>query len=257
MKRLLILFAALVMLAGVLGGAASLLRPWMDRWRATEAEVEASLPGDELVPEPYASTTRAVTIAASPESIYPWLLQMGADKGGLYSYTLLERAIMCPMDNAERIHPEWQTLSVGDLVKMCPEELGPPPYVVASIDPGRSLVLGHTNPDGSWAETWQFVIVPQSDGTSRLVVRDRTSQSGVFWDIIHPGIFIMERGMMLGIKARAEGSGGDALGLGHWPGTPLGWGSPGAQRRAAWGRAEVLHRSRDSIHSGFDASSAG
>jgi hypothetical protein len=205
MKKLLVLLAALIVLVGVVAGVATVFRPWMDRWGATEAEVAARLPGDEFVPDPYTSTTRAVTIAAAPEAIYPWLVQMGADRGGLYSYTLLERAIFCPMVNADRIHPEWQDLQVGDPVKMCPKEFGPPPYIVAAIQPDQALVLGHTNPDGSWAESWQFVIVPQADGTSRLIVRSRTSLSDWFWDVIHPGIFIMERGMMLGIKARAEG----------------------------------------------------
>lgn len=87
---------------------------------------------------------------------------------------------------------------------MCPEEFGPPPYTVAAIEPGRALVLGHTNPDGSWAETWQFVIVPQDDGSTRLIVRSRSSLSDWYWDVIHPGAFIMERGMMHGIKDRAE-----------------------------------------------------
>jgi hypothetical protein len=204
MKKLLIGLAVIVVLIGVLAGAATLLRPWMDRWGATRAEISARLPGDELVSDPYASTTRAITIAAKPDLIYPWLVQMGADKAGLYSYTLLERAIFCPMVNADRVHSEWQDLSVGDPVKMCPTEFGPPPYTVAVMEPGRALVLGHTNPDGSWAESWQFVITPQADGTSRLIVRSRTSLSDVFWDVIHPGIFIMERGMMLGIKVRAE-----------------------------------------------------
>ena len=204
MKRILILLGVVIVIVGVGAGAAALARPWMDRWGATDAEVSAQLPGDEFVPDPYATTTRAVTIAASPESIFPWLLQMGADKGGLYSYTWLEAAIFCPNVNADRIHPEWQALSVGDPVKMCPKEFGPPPYTVAAIEPNRALVMGHTNPDGTWAESWQFVIVPQADGSSRLIVRSRTSLSGGMWDVIHPGIFIMERGMMLGIKARAE-----------------------------------------------------
>jgi hypothetical protein len=205
MKKILILLAGLIVIVGVGAGAAALARPWMDRWGATDAEVSAHLPGDEFVPNPYATTTRAVTIAASPESIFPWLLQMGADKGGLYSYTWLEAVIFCPNVNADRIHPEWQALSVGDPVKMCPKEFGPPPYTVAAILPNRALVMGHTHPDGTWAESWQFVIVPQADGSSRLIVRSRTSLSGGMWDVIHPGIFIMERGMMLGIKARAEG----------------------------------------------------
>jgi hypothetical protein len=205
MKKLLVLAVIFIVVLGIGGAVAVGIRPWMDQWGATEAEAAARLPGDEFVPDAYASSTRAVTIAATPETVYPWLIQMGADRAGLYSYTLLERAIFCPMSNADRIHPEWQDLAVGDPVRICPGEFGPPPYTVAAIEPGRALVLGHTNPDGTWAETWQFVIVAQADGGSRLIVRSRTSLSDWYWDVIHPGIFVMERGMMLGIKARAEG----------------------------------------------------
>lgn len=106
MKKLLMLLAVLVVLVGIVTVVVIAFRPWMDRLGATDAEVVATLPGDDLVPDPYTSTTRAVTIAAAPEAIYPWLVQMGADKGGLYSYTWIERAIFCPMVNADRIHPE-------------------------------------------------------------------------------------------------------------------------------------------------------
>jgi hypothetical protein len=206
LSRLATLAAGLVVLALVAGAAYQFAgRPWMDRWGATDAEIGATLPGDELVARPLAVVNRAVTIHATPEEIYPWLVQMGAGRGGMYSYTGIETYLLnCPLVNAESIHPEWQDLKVGDEVKMCPHEPGPPPYLVAALEPNRAMVLGHKNAQGAWEETWQFVITPQPDGTSRLVVRDRTTAVGGFWEVIHPGIFIMERGMLLGIKERAE-----------------------------------------------------
>ena len=108
------------------------------------------------------------------------------------------------MVNADRIHEEWQNLKVGDEVHMCPQEAGPPPYKVAQIHPNQAIVWGHQE-NGEWVDLYQFVIIPQTDGSSRLIVRTRTMAVGGFWTIIHPGIFIMERGMLLGIKERAEG----------------------------------------------------
>jgi hypothetical protein len=184
-----------------------LLRPWMDRWGASEAELAAGLPGDELVPNPAAGYTRAVSIDATPPAIFPWLLQMGADRAGLYSYTVIEHLIRCPMVNADRIHPEWQDLLVGDSVRMCPGDSGPPPFMVALIEPERAIVMGHQNDDGSWSDVWQFVLIPRNDGSSRLVLRSREMLTGGIWEVIRPGVFVMTRGMLKGIKARAEGQG--------------------------------------------------
>jgi hypothetical protein len=107
------------------------------------------------------------------------------------------------MVNADRIHPEWQNLQVGDKVHLCLDESGPPPYIVAQIHPDEIIVLGHQE-DGEWVELYQFVITPQGDGSSRLILRTRTMMTGGFWDIIYPGVFVMEQGMLHGIKGRAE-----------------------------------------------------
>ena len=204
MKKFLILLAALASLVIVAVGAVILLTPWMDRYGATDVEVAAAFPGDELVADPASFVNRAITIQASPEEIYPWLVQLDAEKGGWYSYDWLETNLLrCPMTNADRIHPEWQNLQVGDKVRMCPGEAGPPPYAVAQIHPDQAIVLGHQE-NGEWVDLYQFVIVPQVDGSSRLVLRTRTMMAGGLWDLIHPGVFIMERGMLQGIKARAE-----------------------------------------------------
>ncbi|NTW12151.1 MAG: hypothetical protein HGA30_02445, partial [Anaerolineales bacterium] len=141
------------------------LLPWMDKWGATDDEITASFSGDELVPSPRLLYTRAVTVNAAPEQIYPWIVQLGADKGGMYSYTWLEGLIQCPQTNADRIHEEWQDLKVGDKVLMCKNDM-PPGYEVAKIEPNRAIVMGHkqSSPvdqtDGTWTDIWQLILVP-------------------------------------------------------------------------------------------------
>lgn len=203
MKKFLKLIGILAGLAVVAVVFIALLTPWMDRWGATDEEIAASFPGDELVPEPASFVNRAITINAAPEYIYPWIVQLDATKGGWYSYTWLESLLNCSMVNADRIHPEWQMLQVGDEVKMCPNEPAPPPYIVAQIYPNQAIVMGHQD-NGEWVDLYQFVIVPHTDGTSRLILRTRTMMVGGIWTIFHPGAFIMERGMLYGIKERAE-----------------------------------------------------
>jgi hypothetical protein len=198
-------------LAGMLAGLAVLavliivaLMPWMDRWGATQDEMAASFPGDELVLASHVVYNRAVTVNATPAEIFPWLVQMGAERGGMYSYSWFETNILrCELINADRIHEEWQGLKVGDKVKMCPGDWGPPAYEVALLDPNQAVVIGHQE-NGNWSDVWQFNLVLQTDGTTHLIARGRDRKSGGIWDVIRPGQFIMERGMLLGIKERAE-----------------------------------------------------
>lgn len=204
MKKFLKIIAVLFAV-GILGVVAIvLLMPSMDRWGATQVEISGSLTGDELVPSPRITYTRAISIHAKPEEIYPWIVQLGAEKGGMYSYTWFETNILqCELINADRIHEEWQNLKVGDPMKMCPGTSGPPPYEIAILKPAQSIVMGHKE-NGAWIEAWQFNLVPQDHGMTRLVIRSRSAAQGWFWDVIRPGEFIMMRGMMLGIKERAE-----------------------------------------------------
>ena len=206
MKKFLIILGSLlsVITIGVL--VVILLTPWMDRWGATDAEVATIFPGDNLVAVPASIVNRAVTIRAIPEQIYPWIIQLGAGKGGFYSYSWLETNLLqCKLINADRIHSEWQALKVGDQVRMCPGDFGPAPYQVAQMTPNQSIVLGHQD-KGKWVDLWEFNLTPQSDGSTRLLLRTRTMMTGGFWDIIHPGVFIMETGMLRGIRDRAENS---------------------------------------------------
>ncbi len=122
MKKLLKTLGILAGLTVLAVTIIAMLTPWMDRWGATDEEIAASFPGDELLLEPASFINRAVTVNALPEEIYPWIVQLGADKGGMYSYTSLETYLLnCPLVNADRIHEEWQDLKVGDEMKVCPK----------------------------------------------------------------------------------------------------------------------------------------
>lgn len=205
MKRFLKTVGLLVMLGLFALIAMFALLPWMDRWGASQSEIAASLPGDELVPSPRISYTRAISIQAAPEEIYPWLVQIGAERGGWYSYEWFETNVLrCEIINADRIYAEWQKLKVGDAIRMCPGTSGPPPYEVAILESEHALIMGHKEND-QWIEAWQFVLLPRADGSTRLVVRSRNATQSWLWDVIRPGEFIMARGMLLGIKSRAEG----------------------------------------------------
>src|SRR5690242_12108634 len=104
--------------AGSLGAVAAayafLLRPWHLGWGATEVEQEELLPGDDLFPNPKHQATHAITIQAPVTDVWPWLVQIGQNKGGFYSYTVLENLMGCDIHNAKKIVPEWQSLRAGD-----------------------------------------------------------------------------------------------------------------------------------------------
>ena len=200
--------AQAITLAGLVYVAVAIVsRPFHARWGSTAAELRASLPADDLVPNPHYRIQHAVTIHAAPDDVWPWLLQLGQGRGGFYSYDWLERALGARIRNADRVHPEWQTLREGDLVRATQPDylggrLGPDlGWRVVRLEPGRALTLG------GWGT---FVLRPEGGGT-RLIVR--TCAAGkpnvplapLGTLLFEPAHFIMERGMLLGIKARAEG----------------------------------------------------
>ncbi|HYY98397.1 MAG TPA: hypothetical protein VE642_07400, partial [Pyrinomonadaceae bacterium] len=150
MRRRKILTGAAVAGAGAGALAAYVLRvrPWHLRWGATDEELRERLPGDELVPSPNVEATHAVTVEAPVEEVWPWLVQMGQDRGGFYSYTWLENLVGCRMRNAGRIIPEFQQLQAGDAVRLHPKA---PPLPVLICEPPRALVLGsNTASPGTW-----------------------------------------------------------------------------------------------------------
>src|SRR6266542_2770905 len=94
------------------------LRPWQLRWGATDDEIKRSLPGDDIVRGPSFNATRAVTIHAPAEDVYPWIVQIGLNRAGWYSYDLLDNLAR---KSAETILPEYQDLHIGDLIPMSPD----------------------------------------------------------------------------------------------------------------------------------------
>lgn len=199
--KIIIMLVALIALVGVL---IVVLRPWYMRVGATEVDLARSLPGDELVPAPLGIRNTAIDIQAPPEKIYPWILQIGAERGGWYSFAALENMAGCKITNAESINPEWQNRQVGDLVKMCPGTSGPPAYTILRLVPNQAFIIGHPEKDGSITDSWQFVLIPVDANTTRLAMRTRTMLAGGVWTIFDPIAVVMEQGMIRGIKERAE-----------------------------------------------------
>jgi hypothetical protein len=189
------------------------VRPWHLRWGASDDEVMRLMPLDERISDPTSVSTRAITIQARPDQIWPWLVQMGdAPRAGYYSYAWIERLTGMQIENSKRILPEYQTLQVGDCLDKNKT------MTVLGIEPGRDLVLGPPE-SVDWLQcTWAFNIFPVDERTSRLVTRVRAkwtyadvmkktpAATWPMWLLLDPGVFIMERKMLLGIKERAEAS---------------------------------------------------
>jgi hypothetical protein len=197
------------------------LRSWYNRWGATEEEVARSLPGDELVPHPLQGYTRAITIAAPASAVWPWLAQMGQGRGGLYSYEGLENLAGCRIHSAGQIVAQLQDLKVGDLIRMGPP--GYPCFRVWALEPERALALLAADPKteqavdrtprpkGFSVATWQFFLDGRSDGTTRLVTRQRLAYSrdlALMWRLVEPVDFVMGRKMLRNVKSLAERSAG-------------------------------------------------
>ena len=181
------------------------MRRWMSRWGATSSDLTRVMAGDALLVNPTYSGTMAVTVDARPEHIWPWLVQIGYQRGGLYSYDWLDRLFgYLDRPSATRILPEFQDLAAGDTIPMGRG----PSWPVAVVDPPCALVLDMRNLDGfDWV--WQFGLYP-IDGThtqlvSRSCVRPQNIWARVLTYVIEPAGFVMTRRMLLGIKQRAEG----------------------------------------------------
>ena len=142
---------------GVTAGYFKFLRTLHMTWGATQEEVAATLPGDELMPKPKVVSTRAVEIDAPASAVWPWLVQMGPGRGGAYTYDWLERRLGVEMQNTDEIHPEFQHMDVGDEFPMP----GGYAFRVEIFDPEKTLAFRST--DDRWV--WSFELVP--DGTAR------------------------------------------------------------------------------------------
>lgn len=188
----------LVLAAGA-GAYVKTWRPWQLTWGATDEEVESPMLGDDMVRVPTFDATRAISISAPPERVWPWLVQVGTKRAGWYSYDLLDNL---GQRSARRIIPELQGLAVGDVVPMSPD--GKQGIIVCSLDPPHSMLWG-TPGETSWV--WQLDTQP--DGSTRLSTRIRsrihwTPMSIAFAGLMELGDFPMIRKMLHGLRERAE-----------------------------------------------------
>lgn len=201
--------------------AAPLIRRFYNRHGATAEELTRPLPGDDLVAHPKLGYTRAITIGAPPEQVWPWLAQFGQGRGGFYSYDTLENLVGCEIHSVDRILAEHQQVAVGDVIRSGRDSHAC--WQVVEVDPPHHLVLIGAGtpaqpqvpdivdevPERDYvASTWQWVLEPLGDGRrTRLLVRQRLTYSpnlSWLWHLVEPLNFVMEHRMLRGIRDRAE-----------------------------------------------------
>jgi hypothetical protein len=194
-----------------------LVRPWYLQWGTLPAERGMPLPGDEILGPGVFQETRAIAINAPPEQVWPWLAQIGQDRGGFYSYDQLENLVGCEMPTDDRLRPAKQIWHLGDKLWMYPPEKagGGGFATLRTLSVGYALGFGtravgtplSAPEDGSWS----WVLLEPTPATSRLLIRGRGPAGrtllGRAFDraVFEPMHFAMERRMMLGIKQLAEG----------------------------------------------------
>lgn len=219
-RRVLVLLASVLALGSLyLGGIA----PWYRTWGATADEQARPLPGDDILAGRSRQETRALTIDAPPDRVWPWVAQLGQDRAGFYSFRLLENLVGARMPADDRLLPEKQSWRVGDRLWMAPpEKFGGIGYAdLITYQPGRALAFatwvipprpGERKPaEGSWS----FIVEPAPGipEASRLIVRGRTLADTPWLNrafqlvAFEPLHFAMERKMMTGIGDRVSGRG--------------------------------------------------
>ena len=177
-------------------------------WGSQPLEFSLALPGDSADRDSGLELQHAVTINTPPDAVWPWLVQLGQDRAGFYSYDWLERTFGADVHNVTEIRPEWQQRQAGDRVRATQpgylggalgDDLG---WTVTALEPGRAMVLAN------WGA---FVLQPTEDGRTRFIIRTKVGDRDMkpwlaaldmlAFQLPH---FIMERKMMLQIKALAE-----------------------------------------------------
>jgi proline iminopeptidase len=212
------LIRAATCLGAVAGFYGVVVRPRMLRWGATDEEVRAPYPGADIVPDGTRSATMAVTIDAAPDRVWPWLVQMGVERGGWYSWDRLDDF---GRRSAERLHPEWQQVAVGDRLVARPD--GSQWWEVAALEPGRFLALRMSldlrgrpfDPAGERPRrftdsTWCFLLTELPGQRTRLVVsgywslRPRWLQPLLGVAVLEPSHWVMQTRQFTNLRRRAE-----------------------------------------------------
>jgi hypothetical protein len=180
------------------------VRRWFARAGTTPDELARTMAGDAIIAAPTHTATQAITVKASPDDIWPWLVQMGYQRGGLYSYDWLDRVFgFLDRPSANRVLPEFQHLAVDDTIRLGPRQ----ELTVAVLEPTRGLVLSYKARGFEWV--WQFGLYPLDRDRTRLVTRgterfEKNIATWLFMRVMEPAAFIMTGRMLLGLKQRAE-----------------------------------------------------
>ena len=201
--------------AGVAAVSAAILyaavgRRWTNKWGATRRDLLRTLPGDDIVAFANMNSTRAITIDAEPEDIWPWLVQIGQGRGGLYSYDWLDIAFrMLDRSSVEEILPEYQEIHAGDVIPIGVNDDAMDDFYVHFVDPERALVIGANDPAFRNRVSWSMVLIHEGRNRTRLLVRVRgdvpKSVKGVaMFALLEPASFVMIRKQMLNFKRLAE-----------------------------------------------------
>ena len=149
------------------------------------------------------TSTRAILINTSKSDVWKWLIQLGADRGGFYSYNFIEKALGYKTRHQDVIKPEFKEIAVGDLIRGSIDEkssLVPYNFRVLYVEPGETFVL----------EKWgTFLLQEVNHRQTRLIIRTQEAKSSNLWTkatnyIEFPLHFIMERRTLMGIKTRVE-----------------------------------------------------
>ena len=196
------------------------VRPRLMRWGATDQEVADPYPGADLVPDGKRAATMAVTIEAPPEQAWPWLVQMGGDRGGWYSWDLLDNG---GRPSADEVHPEWQDLALGDYVKYWTRSGPVDAWEVAALEPnrflglrgltdlrGRNLDPSQPRPSAYIEGLWGFQLKELPGGRARLVIggyqafRPRWIERFVVSWLYIPVVWIMQARMLVVLKRNIE-----------------------------------------------------
>jgi hypothetical protein len=204
--RILNIATALIVIGLIVGLYYFVARPYQLTLGATPAEIQRSMPGDELDPDPDFLATRAITIRGTPEEIWPWLIQMSYNRAGFYGYDILENiGSERGMQSAAEIIPEFQHFQVGDEVPISAI------YSIKfyAIEPNQYLIWSSSEGAAPGGFTW--ALVPIDDTQTRLISRIRWS-----YHLTDPGAVAMAvftdlsdhlavRKILQGIKGRVEG----------------------------------------------------
>lgn len=197
-------FLGLILVISTLSVSVAWLPGWIHTYGATEAEVRVEYPGDEILKAPVVAWTHAISIAAPPAAVWPWIAQIGDTKGGFYSYTFIENMVSGAdiYHNANRIIPEFQNPQPG-------EEIIGTVLPIKEVKTGEYLLAATSDFMGlGW--TWLWYLQPQNTDLIRLIIRMKIQSpaemsSPIMTWILDAGGFVMEKGMLRGIQDRAEG----------------------------------------------------